>query len=109
MSPLIRMAMPVTALLVLSACDPAQTVNDLGRRTAETVVKPIVDDSMTEPQAAIVTRCVVQNASSDEVRLLIRDVGNPAGTATIATVRDILLRPATLSCLSPAGLPAPGL
>lgn len=109
MSPLIRMALPVAALMVLSACDPAQTVDDLGRRTAETVVKPIVDDSMTEPQAAIVTRCVVQNASADEVRVLIRDVGNPAGTATIATVRDILLRPATLSCMSAAGLPAPRL
>jgi len=102
-------AFALMCLVVLSACDPAQTVDDFGRRTAETVVKPIVDDSMTEPQAAIVTRCVVQNASSDEVRLLIRDVGNPAGTATIATVRDILLRPATLSCLSAAGLPAPGL
>lgn len=97
----------IVAVLALAACDPAQTVDNLGRRTAQTVVKPIVDDSMTEPQAAIVTRCVVQNASSDEVRLLIRDVGNAAGTATEATVRNILLRPATLACLTQAGLPAP--
>ncbi|OYU18957.1 MAG: hypothetical protein CFE34_07740 [Rhodobacteraceae bacterium PARR1] len=94
-------------MLALAACDPAQTVDDLGRRTAETVVKPIVDDSMTEPQAAIVTRCVVQNASADEIKMLIRDLGNAAGTATEATVRDILLRPATLGCITQAGLPAP--
>ena len=109
MSPLVRLSLPAVALLALAACDPAQTVDDLGRRTAETVVKPIVDDSMTEPQAAIVTRCVVQNATADEVRLLIRDVGTAAGTSTEATVRDILLRPATLSCMSAAGLPAPRL
>lgn len=109
MSPLFKMALPVMAVLTLAACDPAQTVDDLGRRTAETVVKPIVDDSMTEPQAAIVTLCVVQNATADEVRLLIRDVGTAAGTSTEATVRDILLRPATLSCMSAAGLPAPRL
>lgn len=95
------------SVFALAACDPAQAVDDLGRRTAETVVKPIVDDSMTEPQAAIVTRCVVQNATSDEVRGLIRDVGNPAGTATISAVRDILVRPATLGCVTQAGLPAP--
>ena len=107
MSPLVRFALPAVALLTLAACDPKQAVDDLGRRTAETVVKPIVDDSMTEPQAAIVTRCVVQKASSEEVRTLIRDVGNAAGTATEATVRTILLRPATLGCLTQAGLPAP--
>ncbi len=107
MSPLVRLTLPAVALLALAACDPAQTVDDLGRRTAETVVKPIVDDSMTEPQAAIVTRCVVQNASADEIKMLIRDVGNAAGTATEATVRTILLRPATLGCLTQAGLPAP--
>jgi hypothetical protein len=107
MSPFLRLTLPAVALLVLAACDPKQAVDDLGRRTAETVVKPIVDDSMTEPQAAIVTRCVVQNATSDEVRGLIRDVGNPAGTATIAAVRDILVRPATLGCITQAGLPAP--
>lgn len=107
MSPFLRLTLPAVALLALTACDPAQTVDDLGRRTAETVVKPIVDDSMTEPQAAIVTRCVVQNATSDEVRGLIRDVGNPAGTATIAAVRTILLRPATMGCITQAGLPAP--
>lgn len=107
MSPLVRFALPAVALLTLAACDPKQAVDDLGRRTAETVVKPIVDDSMTEPQAAIVTRCIVQNATSDEVRGLLRDVGNPAGTATIAAVRTILVRPATLGCMTQAGLPAP--
>lgn len=107
MSSFFRLTLPAVALVSLAACDPARAVDDLGRRTAQTVVKPIVNDSMPEPQAAIVTRCVVQNATSDEVRGLIRDVGNPAGTATIAAVRTILQRPATLGCITQAGLPAP--
>ena len=95
------------ASVALSACDPAQTVDHLGRRTAETVVKPIVDNSMTEPQAAGVTRCVVSNASAEEVKVLVRDVGVFAGTSTEATVAAILARPETQSCLRAAGVPQP--
>lgn len=102
-----RFALPVMAAFALAACDPRQTADDLGRRTAETVVKPIVDDSMTEPQAAGVTRCIVANADAGEVQLLLRDVANPAGTATLATVRGIANRPATRACITGAGLPLP--
>lgn len=107
MNTLRRLVVPTLALLSLSACDPQQAVDDLGRRTAETVVKPIVDDGMTEPQAAGVTRCIVQNASADEIRVLVRDVANSAGTATVAAVATIAARPETLSCIRAAGLPAP--
>jgi ABC-type amino acid transport substrate-binding protein len=101
------MALPALALLALAACDPRQTTDTLGRRTAETVVKPIVDDTMTEPQAAGVTRCIVANADAAEVQALVRDVGTFAGTSTVATVRRIAERPETRSCIAGAGLPAP--
>lgn len=100
----LRPAVPVVALLVLAACDPAQTVDSLGRRTAESVVRPVLASVMSDPQAAGVTRCVVQNASADEVRMLVRDVANVAGTSTEATIARIVARPETLSCITTSGV-----
>lgn len=103
----LRFGLPAAALLSLVACDPAQTVDDFGRRTAETVVKPIVDNTMTEPQAAGVTRCIVDNASAAEVQSLVRDIGVFAGSSTTALVAQIAARPETRSCITAQGLPMP--
>ena len=97
----------VLTLATLAACSPRDMADQMGRRTAETVVRPIVANSLTEPQALGVTRCIVDNASADEVSLLLRDVAVVAGTSTVATVAGILQRPETLSCIRGSGLPVP--
>ena len=72
--------------LTLAACSPQDMADKIGRRTAETVVRPIVDDRLSGPQADAATQCVVQNATAEEVQALVRDVGVYAGTSTEATV-----------------------
>ena len=88
----------------LAACSPQDVADKIGRRTAETVVRPIVDDRLAGPQADAATRCVVQNASAAEVQSLARDVGVYAGTSTEATVWAIVARSETQSCLAASGV-----
>lgn len=92
--------LPVT----LAACSPEDVADKIGRRTAETVVAPIVDDRLTGVQADAATRCVVANATAAEVQSLARDVGVIAGTSTEATVWAIVARSETQSCLAAAGV-----
>ena len=88
---------PALLLLLLAACNPAEVADKVVARTAESVIAPVVG------QAA--TRCIVDNASRDELLSLARDVAVEAGTSTRATIRSIAARPATLTCLATAGLP----
>lgn len=96
--------MLVLVPLTLAACSPQDMADKIGRRTAETVVRPIVDNRLTGPQADAATRCVVQNASAAEVQSLARDVGVYAGTSTEAVVWAIVARSETQSCLAAAGV-----
>jgi hypothetical protein len=87
-------ALSLTALVVLSACDPGELVDSALKRTAFSVVNPVVNiDMPAEP------------ASQEELKLLARDVGVEAGTATRATIRDIAIRPAAQSCYAANGVP----
>jgi hypothetical protein len=92
-------------LLVLAACSPQEAADNVLRRTAQTVVTPVLDDYMTGPQASAATGCVLTEATSDELRLLSRDVGVIPGTSTRQTVLDIAARPGAQSCLTAAGTP----
>lgn len=96
----------LTSALTLTACDPSETVDKAMRRTAETVVLPVVDDFLPGDQAQIATRCIVENATPDDLRLLVRDVAVEAGTSTVNNVLDIAVRPETQACLIREGLPA---
>ena len=101
MRPLLMLALlPLT----LAACSPQDMADKVARRTAETVVRPIVDDRLTGPQAGAATTCVVQNASAAEVQSLVRDVGVYAGTSTEAVVWSIVARSETQACLARAGV-----
>jgi hypothetical protein len=99
---------PLALALLLplaAACSPQEAADSVLRRTAETVVTPVLDDYMTGPQAQAATRCVLAEAGSDELRLLSRDVGVMPGTSTRQTVLDIAARPGAQSCLIAAGTP----
>ena len=103
-----RAALIVTSLLALAACDPQAMVDKVGQRTAETVVRPVVGNYLAGAQADAATRCIVENASADDVRLLARDIAVEAGSNTVANVLRIAAQPNTLACLARAGVPPLG-
>lgn len=84
------------AALLLAGCDPQVVADKVAARTAEAVIAPVVGDQAT--------RCIVDNASPAELRGLAVDVGVEAGTTTLANIRAIAARPATLACLAAAGV-----
>lgn len=91
--------------LALAACDPAELADKAVRRTAESVVMPVVNLDMPAGPAQAATACILDAASPDELRLLARDVGVEAGTSTKATIRSIALRPAAQACFAAQGVP----
>jgi hypothetical protein len=94
--------------LALAACDPAELADKAVRRTAESVVMPVVNLDMPAGPAEAATRCILDAASPDEMRLLARDVGVEAGSSTKATIRSIALRPAAQACFAAQGVPPIG-
>jgi hypothetical protein len=95
----------VVAVLVLAACDPQQIVDKAVRRTAETVVQPVVNVDMPAGPAEQATACILDAASPAEVSALARDVGVEAGTSTKARIRELALRPAAQACFAARGVP----
>lgn len=91
--------------LALAACSPTDVADKVGRRAAETVVRPVVSDYMTGAEAEVVTRCIVDNASADEVQQLSRDVGVVAGSTTVDLVLRMSRNAATSACLAGQGMP----
>ncbi|NJM81503.1 MAG: hypothetical protein HC844_02550 [Tabrizicola sp.] len=91
--------------MALAACDPAQVVDGALRKTASSVVFPVVNVSMPAGPAQAATDCILSAASPEEIRLLARDIGVEAGSSTKATIRDIALRPAAQSCFAANGVP----
>lgn len=89
----------------LAACDPAEVFDSALKRTAHTVVFPVVNIDMPADPARKATNCILDAASENELRLLARDVGVEAGTATKATIREIALRPAAQACFAANGVP----
>ncbi len=89
----------------LAACDPAELVSDALKRTAYSVVFPVVNIDMPAEPARLATNCILDAASQSELELLARDVGVEAGTQTRATIRDIAVRPAAQACYRANGVP----
>ena len=94
----------IVALLVLSACDAGSVADTFTTRAAKSVVINVLVNQYPRPQAETATDCVVRTATVDEVEALSRDVGARAGTSTVARIRTIANRPATLDCLTARGL-----
>lgn len=96
---------PIIAIVGLSTCDPAEVMDSALKRTAYTVVYPVVNIDLPGEPARLATNCVLDAASEGELELLARDVGVEAGTSTKATIRTIALRPAAQSCFAANGVP----
>lgn len=96
---------PLCVLVALAACDPAELVDSALKRTAHTVVFPVVNIDMPAEPARLATNCILDAASQNELELLARDVGVEAGTSTKATIRGIAVRPAAQACFAANGVP----
>lgn len=101
----IRSGAILAFLLALPACDPGELVDSALKRTAHSVVFPVVNIDMPAEPARLATKCILEAASQDELELLARDVGVEAGTATKATIRQIAVRPAAQACFAANGVP----
>jgi len=103
-----RAVAALLAVALLAACDPAALADNALRRAAAAVVFPVVNVDMPAGPARAATDCILDAARPDEWRLLARDLGVEAGTATKATIRTIALRPAAQSCFAANGVPPIG-
>lgn len=86
----------VAATAVLSACSVAETVAlDTGREAAKAVVGPIVADTVPGAAGVVLTDCIIDNASGEE---LFRLAAQGASVENVALVSEILSRTETISC-----------
>jgi len=99
-----RIAGLILLTMALAACDPAQVADKLGRRAADTVVRPIVADYVPQGLDETATRCIVDNASAEDVKALAQDIGVGAGSRTVANVMRIASQPGAAACLAGAGI-----
>lgn len=98
-------ALSLSVGLALAACDPAEVVDSALKRTAYSVVYPVVNIDMPGEPARLATNCILDAAGPEELKLLARDVGVEAGSSTMATIRDIAVRPAAAACYAANGVP----
>jgi hypothetical protein len=98
-------AVALASCLLVAACDPGELVSSALKRTAYSVVFPVVNIDMPGEPARLAANCILDAASQDELELLARDVGVEAGTQTKATIRSIAMRPAAQACFAANGVP----
>ena len=99
-------ALALFGFVLLGACTPQGLADKVLARTAESVVRPVLEQELSAAQADAATRCIVQSATPAEIEALSRDVGVSAGSLTVARIRAIALRPATSACFAANGVPA---
>lgn len=95
----------LVAFGLLAACDPQVVADKAMRRTAETVVRPVLARELPGNVAEAATQCVLDAAGTDEIRALARDVGVEAGTLTVENIRNLATRPTAAACFARNGVP----
>ncbi len=93
------------AVLALSACDPQAMADNTTRRAAAEVVEAVVIREMPTAPAKAATECILQAASTEEIRALAADFGVEAGTLTKQNIRNLATRPAAQACFAASGVP----
>ena len=100
-----NLGVALLAVSVLAACDPQVLADKAMRRTAETVVRPVMARELPGNVAEAATQCVLDAASPEEIRALARDVGVEAGTLTVQNIRNLATRPTATACFARNGVP----
>jgi len=95
-----KFILSLIAAASLSACAVVETVAvDTGREAAKAVVGPIVADTVPGPAGVILTNCIIDNASGEE---LVRLAATGVTPENITLVSGILQRPSTITCATSA-------
>ncbi|MEX3314555.1 hypothetical protein [Sulfitobacter sp. PS-8MA] len=109
---MLRFAIIGASLLALSACvEVQQAVDDTARQGSKGVVTEILATRFPQVPKELITPftdCIIDNASALELRELARAAVVGVEPTTTGTVRAILARPETRTCLL-AAAPAAGL
>lgn len=102
-----RRVVAISTLCLLAACGGGsvqQSAEDVARGAAKTVINTAVQSQFPALNASLVTDCIIDNATLDEVVLISRDVVTTTPTAeTITLVSDIANRPGTVQCFADKG------
>ena len=101
-----QMLMLLAGAVLITACDPQEMADKALRRTAESVVQPVLAREMPGNVADVATRCILDAAEPGEINILARDVGVEAGSQTIVNIRNIATRPAVTACFAAGGVPS---
>ena len=99
------LVMALLAVSVTAACDPQVLADKAMRRTAESVVRPVMARELPGNVAEAATQCVLDAAGTDEIRALARDVGVEAGSLTVQNIRNLATRPSATACFARIGVP----
>lgn len=100
-----RASWVLSAGIILTACDPQETADQLVRETARSVIVPVLAQTMPAPLAEAGTDCIIAAATPAELRSIAADIGNSAGTSTVANIANLATRPQALQCLTAAAIP----
>jgi len=89
-------ALLFAAAFTVSACSVAETVAvDTGREAAKAVVTPIVAETVPGPAGVVLTDCIIDNASGEELFNLAAQGASPENITLVST---ILARTETITC-----------
>ena len=95
----------IGATLLLTACTAAQdAVTQTTRSSAKSVVNSVVEKRFPGVNAAPITDCIIDNASTSEIFKLAGAAVTGVDDSTIKTVVDITKRPDTTKCIAKASL-----
>lgn len=90
---------------LLAACDPQILAGKAMRRTAESVVRPVLARELPGAVAETATQCVLDAAGPGEINALARDVGVEAGTQTVENIRNLARSPSATACFARGNVP----
>ena len=101
-----KLASLAALTLALAACNPMELANAATQRAAEQVIVSVLSQELPAPVAQAAARCVVAEASPEELRAIAADIGVMAGTQTVENIRNLALRPQAVQCFVASSVPA---
>ena len=98
-----------TAVLALSACNMGtgivqQSAEEIARGQAKQVVNGVVQTRFPGVNAAPITDCIIDNATLPEIFEIAKGAATGTTPAATQVVIGIAQRPATITCMTQAGL-----
>jgi hypothetical protein len=101
-----KLASLAALTLALAACNPMELANAATQRAAEQVIVSVLSQELPAPVAQAAARCVLAEASPEELRAIAADIGVMAGTQTVENIRNLALRPQAVQCFVASSVPA---